>query len=385
MSDEHDHHHDHDHSHDHGHEHAHGDIVLKRAPAPTPEPEPPVQEDAGSQALAEALRSSFGIVKVLMIVLVLVFFGSGFFKVEQNQKAVILRFGKPSGQGTEALLGAGLHWSLPYPIDEVVKIPYSQLMTVRSTVGWFRITPEDEALGRDPYGTGSLNPAQDGYAVAGDGFIIHTRATLIYRIDDPIAYEFDFVNASNAVRNDLDNALLYAAARFKVDDILTHDIERFKEVVTTRVTDLVQQQKLGVVIENCQVESRPPIYLKGAFDSVLTATLTRDKVRSDALSYQNQVLSKAAADAASRTNSAQAQRVLLVGSVKAEAQRFNDLLPRYEANPAVFENILLAQELGRVLTNVQDKIYMPERADGKTRELRLQLSREPLAPKGAGQ
>ena len=48
-------------------------------PAPALPPETPM--DAGSQALAEALRSSFAIVKVVMVVLVLLFLGSGFFTV----------------------------------------------------------------------------------------------------------------------------------------------------------------------------------------------------------------------------------------------------------------------------------------------------------------
>ncbi|HWC60592.1 MAG TPA: hypothetical protein VHC44_12930, partial [Verrucomicrobiae bacterium] len=88
---------DHSHPHDdHGHSH----------------PEMPV--DAGSQALTEALRSSFAIVRVVMFLLVVVFLGSGFFKVEPSQRAMILRFGKPHGEGASALLGPGLHWSYPY-------------------------------------------------------------------------------------------------------------------------------------------------------------------------------------------------------------------------------------------------------------------------------
>ena len=39
----------------------------------------------------------------------------------------------------------------------------------------------------------------------------------------PIQYEFNFVNASNAVQNALDNALLYAPRRYKVDDVLTRE------------------------------------------------------------------------------------------------------------------------------------------------------------------
>ena len=40
----------------------------------------------------------------------------------------------------------------------------------------------------------------------------------------------------------------------------------------------------------------------------------------------------------------------------------------------------LAQTMGRVLTNVQDKMYLPDRADGKPRELRLLLNRETPKP-----
>ena len=41
------------------------------------------------------------------------------------------------------------------------------------------------------------------------------------------------------------------------------------------------------------------------------------------------------------------------------------------------------QAMGQVFTNVQDKIFLPQRADGKPRELRLMLNREPPQPKPA--
>src|SRR5437867_7031567 len=105
------------------------EIDLKVAPPP-----PEVPEDASSEALSEALRSSFAIVKVLMIALVLVFLGSGFFTVGPQEKAIKLRFGKPVGQGENALLGPGPHWALPAPIDEVVRIPIGQVQSVASTI-----------------------------------------------------------------------------------------------------------------------------------------------------------------------------------------------------------------------------------------------------------
>jgi membrane protease subunit HflK len=338
--------------------------------------------DAGSQALAEALRSSFAIVKFVMVVLVAVFLFSGFFTIREQEKAVILRFGKPVGEGGKALLGAGrLHWSFPYPIDEVVRVPIAEIQKVTSTAGWYATTPEQELAGTEPPPTASLNPAVDGYALTADGNIVHTRATLSYRIEDPIRHVFDFVNASNAVQYALDNALLYTAARFKVDDILTHDRIAFQDAVRKRVTDLIEREKLGVVVEQCSVQSRPPRRLDEAFRNVVRAGETRNKALNEARSRENQVLSKADADAAGRLNSAEADRARLVQSVTSDADNFRRLLPKYRSNPNLFVQQRLVETMGNVFTNVQDKIFLPERADGKTRELRLLLNREPQKPK----
>ena len=238
-------------------------------PAPALPPETPM--DAGSQALAEALRSSFAIVKVVMVLLVLLFLASGFFTVGPQERAILLRFGRPVGEGEKALLLPGLHWSFPYPIDESIKVSISGLQQVRSTVGWYAITPEQELSGIEPPAGGPLNPIVDGYALTADANIIHTQATLTYRIKEPIRYVFSFVNASNAVQNALDNALLYAASRFKVDDILTRDIAGFQEEVRRRVTQAVEKQDLGILVEQCAVQSVRPRQLKDAFDRVLNA------------------------------------------------------------------------------------------------------------------
>ena len=122
--------------------HNHQDELLETAPSL----ERPM--DAGSQALSEALRSSFGIIKFLMVVLILVFLTSGIFQVRPQERAIKLRFGKPVGQGASALLGPGLHLSFPYPIDESVKVSITGIQKVSSTVGWFAITPEQELADR---------------------------------------------------------------------------------------------------------------------------------------------------------------------------------------------------------------------------------------------
>ena len=343
-------------------------------PEPALPPETPM--DAGSQALAEALRSSFAIVKVMMVLLVLLFLASGFFTVGPQQRGILLRFGKPVGEGEKALLNPGLHWSFPYPIDESILVSISGLQQVKSTVGWYAVTPEEELSGVEPFAGGTLNPIVDGYALTADANIIHTKATLTYRIRDPIQYVFGFVNASNAVQNALDNALLYAASRFKVDDILTRDIAGFQEEVRRRVTQAADQQNLGVLIEQCAVKSVRPRQLKQAFDQVTTAEQERGKLLNAAHSYENQVTNKASADAESLINLAQSDRGRRVSDMAAQAAVFQEILLQYRDHPDLFVLQRLTETLGRVLTNAQDKIFMADSADGRLKELRLLLNRE---------
>jgi modulator of FtsH protease HflK len=352
--------------------HSHDEPAGPAAPVETP-------VDAGSQALAEALRSSFAIIRFVMVVLLVVFFASGFFTVGPAQRAIILHLGKPAREGEQALLGPGkIHWSWPYPIDEVVKVNIAGIQTVESTTGWYAQTPEERLSGIEtPAGPGTpLNPAVDGYVLTADNNIIHTRATLTYRINDPIRYVFSFVNASNAVQNALDNALLWAASQSKVDEVLTRDVAGFQEAVRRQAVQLIEKQELGVLVEQCAVQSIRPRQLKDAFDRVTSAEQERGKVLNAARSYENEVTNRAGADARSLINLAQTERAQLVKDMAAQAERFQDILPQYQRQPALFVQQRLNETLGRVFTNVQDKIFVAESADGNSRELRLLFNRE---------
>ena len=352
MSDEHQHHH-----HDH---------------------EAPEALDAGSQALAEALGSSFAIVKIVMVLMVVVFFCSGFFQVGPSEKAVILRFGRPVGEGKSVLLGPGLHWSFPYPIDEVVKIPITERQTVQSTVGWYFTTPEQELSGEELPGGATLNPAIDGYVITADRNIVHTRATLSYHIDDPIAYIFNFESASNSIQNALNNALLYTAAHFDVDDILTRDVDGFREAVRARVGDLTYQEHLGIVVDDLSLmKSVAPRQLQDVFNRVIIAQQNQSKQINDANTYRDKTLLNAAAQASAITTEAATASTNSVKAIQADAKAFTDLLPAFEMNRNLFAQQKLAETMALVLTNVQDKFFLPQRADGQAREFRLQLNREP--------
>ena len=71
-----------------------------------------------------AMSSSFVVVRVIMVALVILFVSSGVFTVGPQEAAIKLFLGKPDEHG---LYGPGLHWAWPAPIDEVVKFKITSL------------------------------------------------------------------------------------------------------------------------------------------------------------------------------------------------------------------------------------------------------------------
>lgn len=373
--------HDHDHphgGHDHGREHtAAHDAALElgfAAPAAEPPPPPPDNpEDPGAQALSDALRSSFVIVRVLLAAFIVYFLTSGVFTVGQQERAIILRFGQPLVRGGSVELGPGLHFAFPYPVDEVVKMQVDRLQTAQSTAGWYAVTREQEAAGEVPWHGPSLNPAAEGYAVTADGNIIHVRATLRYRITEPLKFFLEAKDGAVLMTNIANNAVLFAAAQFAVDDALRRDVAGFKERVLARANVLIREHDLGVTLEPSDVVAIPPRQVKEEFDAVLSAEAERAKSVSDAQGTASRIVNEARGQAAARVNTGETERNRLVQSVAAEAQKFTGLLPEYRKNPEFFRRRLQAETLARVMTNATDKFFLPLSSDD---ELRLQLNRE---------
>ncbi len=158
------------------------------------------EADLAGQFLGKALRHSFVILKIIMGVLVILFITSGIFRVEENENAIVLQFGRirefksPKTGQMEVALGPGLKWAWPEPISEIVKIPVTDVQTLNINSFWYFQSEEDKLAGRESYAGQTLNPVTDGYcltrndSVTGEGGmdynIVHAEFRLAYRIRD---------------------------------------------------------------------------------------------------------------------------------------------------------------------------------------------------------
>ncbi len=353
----------------------------KQATAPEPEIISDV-DDPSTRALSEALRSIFGIIKVVLVVLVVIFFSSGVFQVKQNEAAVILRLGKPVGQTADVALKPGLHWAFPYPIDEIVKIPLGQSHSVMSSTGWPVVNPEQAIKGDMPSGSESMRPGVDGYTLTSDGNIIHVRAILKYRISDPVLYTFDYANTTNLLQNFLNNAIFYTAAHFTAEKALYGEKSAFRDMVSDRVQTLMSKHNLGVTLEPISVDTSAPFNVRPSYEAVQQSDLDRNQKINAAQGDADKMIREAQGEYQAIRSGGMSESNQLVQAVRAEAATFSELLPHYREDPSLFRQRVMTEKFQTVMTNAQDKFFIPHSANGKEQEIRLQLNREPVKPKG---
>ena len=109
----------------------------------TDTPLPVIEEplDPANQSLADALRLSFRVLKIVMIFLVIIFLFSGVVIVDEREVVVLARFGRQV-----AVLKPGLRVALPYPIHEQIHVSTAQKRLSVDTF-WLRIRDADKAKG----------------------------------------------------------------------------------------------------------------------------------------------------------------------------------------------------------------------------------------------
>jgi regulator of protease activity HflC (stomatin/prohibitin superfamily) len=300
--------------------------------------------DAAGKSLSDALRISFIILKVIMVVLVAAFLASGFETVGSNEQAIVLRLGKIRGVGEKRLLGPGPHWILPYPIDEIVKIPVESRVSLPIGSFWYYERPEDVLSGqRRPVRPDQpLDPKSDGYCLtrnertaeavsvpvgaapsagrsqpstAADGSdynIVHTKWQITYQISDPERFfrnvyvrdikpgdvYFSVITGDQGVKPLLENlfqdAVVSSMVNYTIDEAISS-----QDRIPRRIGDLLQEKldkvQSGIrVVEVLLTRSEPPPQVRDAFEASTKASQKSQTTITEARTYAENTLSETA-------------------------------------------------------------------------------------------
>ena len=325
-----------------------------------------VIEDARSRALAEALQSSFKVIRVFMVILAVAFVGSGITKVNENEKALLLRFGVHKDT-----LEPGLRFAWPYPIDEIVRIEIKQNEDIKSDVGW--ITAE----GDEPQDSFSFSPDYDGYALSGDGNVIHINANMNFSLSKEAIenYEFNFSDVSDFLNSALDNAVYHAAASHSAADARKNADNILEEAIRNRITKVIEAHGLSIKVNSLTADADVPVGVRPAYEAFKAADSAKDTKVDKAKGDANSTVTLAEGQAKVILGGGKTTANRLLTSVEAEAKSFANQRPFYESNPELFRHRLVTETMQRVLTNAVDVFYL------SGRQPRIWLNRTPAKKK----
>ncbi len=400
--------------------------------------------DAAGRSLSEALRISFIILKIIMIVLVILFLSSGFRTVGSDEQALVLRFGKIRGVGEERLLGPGLHWVFPYPIDEIVKIPTAKKVNLPLNSFWYYQTKE-EMLPKGPKDTTripeKLNPIREGYCITrsekqsrtiagstgSDYSIIHSKWQLTYQIDDPERFfknvyvedvkpgqsyaDIIAKSITTLLEYLLEDSVVTAMVNYTIDEVIQSP-GRISKHVEKLLQEKLNQIESGLTVVSVQLTERTwPRQVDYAFLASFMASQASQKAISEAKGYAENTLNEAAGPIAAellaalegktiseqekellwsqlagaaqeKIAHARAYRTKVVEAARANAEYLQTLLPEYRKRPKLVVQRIYQDAIEYVLNNADEKMIIQPAQGTGGREIRILLNRDPtIKPK----
>jgi len=274
----------------HHHSHASRDPQATDAPL-----------DVANQSLADALRASFNVLKLIMFVLVVLFLLSGVQFIDDREEAVVLRFGDfVDGRHTRP---PGPSLALPYPIDETLRVPVRQDNEVKIEDHFLALKERERDKPLSEVRRSTLDPTKDGALMTRDNGLVHVRWRLVYRIENLV----DFVtrvadggttDAEALLKAVLDNAAIHvAAAEYTAEEITRNKANEMASLIRAMVNERLEELGTGITVVTLEPDTTVPVATLRAFQAVSSAENKKQKRIREAQRERDDILNACAGEA----------------------------------------------------------------------------------------
>src|ERR1035441_2693556 len=195
-----------------------------------------------------------------LILIAAVWIGSGVYRVDAQERAVILRFGK-----YEQITGPGYNWHLPWPIERRIIVNVSQQYSVRD----------------------------DARMLTADTNLVEVTSAVQYTQPNPLKYLFKVKGVDETLTQVSETARLDAVGQASLDRALAFD-----PAITDRARVLLQRTldnyDIGIHIVSVTLgEVIVPEPVQDAQRDAIKADKDRQRFQQDAETYRNDVVPRA--------------------------------------------------------------------------------------------
>lgn len=252
------------------------------------------------------------------VVILAVWLYNAVFMVDEQEQALILRFGEYN-----RTLESGLHLYFP-PIERRFQRNVTQVRSYRQTG---QMLTEDENIVEVPLAV---------------QYRISNLQNFILRVEDP----------ETSLRHATESALRHVVGSTSMHQVLTEGREQMGVETTERLQRYLDLYQTGITVVQVNIESaQAPAEVQDAFDDVIRAREDEVRERNQAESYANSVIPEARGRATRMLEEANGYRDEVVARAMGEAERFNLLVEQYRQSPDVLRERLYLETMQAVLGN----------------------------------
>ncbi|MFT6890493.1 MAG: membrane protease subunit HflK, partial [Halioglobus sp.] len=284
---------------------------------------------------------------VVLVVIVAIWALTGFYQVDQQERAVVLRFGK-----FHETVQPGLEWNPPI-IDEVIKVNATK---VRSASFREIMLTQDEN-------------------------IVEVNLSVQYIIDDSEKFVLRVRDPERSLQHATQSALRHVVGGTGMDLVLTEGREQIAIETQQRLQEYLDIYETGIRVSKVNVDdSQPPSQVQAAFDDVIKAREDEERVKNEAQAYANGIIPEARGAAQRQFEEAGAYKEQVIANADGEADRFLKLLAEYNKAPKVTRERLYLDALQTVYAN-SNKVMIDVEGGGNNV---MYLPLDKMAPSSGG-
>ena len=302
------------------------------------------------EALENIMLSVIKYFKWIVVGALVIFVLTGVYKVESNEVAVVLRFGRLTGASTsEQIKKPGLHFALPYIIDEIIKIPVETIQEQNVATHY----NYDSSVSEDVKSTG--------YAITGDSNIVLINSVVKYKVSDPVQYALYISEVSSIVNGVTSGEMTSMITSMTVDSILTTEKTKISDTLKSNVQTVLDGMNCGVQITNIELTNVvPPSETKDAFDKVTASTVKKQTLIQQAHDYTASAIPQAEAEADDLVGKAKTNQSELIAKATKEVAEFDGLYEQFKLNPQVVMDGVFRNRVSEVLSKTGATIIVPD-------------------------
>ncbi len=299
--------------------------------------QPPNLEDIikkGQERLKDSLPGGgggkLGLIIIIMIAVV-VWLASGFYKVETNEQGVVLRFGEKT-----AITQPGLNYHLPYPIETVLTPNVTEVNSIE--VGY-----------RTTRGGSTAPVVAESLMLTGDENIVDIGFSVFWKIKDAGQFLFNVADQELTIKAVAESAMREIIGRTNLQSAITEGRLAVQNEVTKRLQEVLDVYGVGVEITQVQLKnSDPPASVIDAFRDVQAAEADKERAQNEALAYANDIIPRARGQAEKVRQQAEGYKQGVIAEAEGEAARFVSIYDEYAKAPYVTRQRIYLETLQEV-------------------------------------